>query len=94
MELKEHENLTKTSTPLKSQHPRVWYLKWAASIVLIIAMIFTANNIYPYNMVLHFVGIGGWLIVSIMWNDRALMLVNAVGVAILLNGFVGYLIKG
>ena len=38
-------------------------------------------------------GIAGWLIVSVMWNDRALIIVNAVGVAILLNGFVGYLLE-
>ena len=93
LELKEHENPTKTSTPSKIQHPRVWYLKWSASIVLIMAMILTANNIYPYNLFLHFIGIAGWLIVSVMWNDRALIIVNAVGVAILLNGFVGYLLE-
>ncbi len=93
-ELKEHENLTKTSTPLRHQHPKVWYLKWAASIVLIIAMIFTANNIYPLNMILHSVGIGGWLIVSIMWNDRSLIVVNAVALAIFANGMLAYWVNG
>ena len=92
-ELKEHENLTKTSTPLKSHHPRVWYLKWASSIILIAAMIFTANNIYPYNMVFHFIGIGGWLIVSIIWNDRSLIVVNAVALAIFANGMLSYWLK-
>ena len=92
-ELKEHENLTKTSTPLKSQHPRVWYLKWASSIILIAAMIFTANNIYPYNMVFHFIGIGGWLIVSIIWNDRSLIVVNAVALAIFAKGMLSYWLK-
>ena len=92
-EPKEHENLTKTSTPLKSQHPRVWYLKWASSIILIAAMIFTANNIYPYNMVFHFIGIGGWLIVSIIWNDRSLIVVNAVALAIFANGMLSYWLK-
>ena len=92
-ELKEHENLTKTSTPLKSQHPRIWYLKWASSIILIAAMIFTANNIYPYNMVFHFIGIGGWLIVSIIWNDRSLIVVNAVALAIFANGMLSYWLK-
>ena len=93
MELQEHENLTKTNTPLKSQHPKVWYLKWVSSIVLIFAMIFTSNNIYPYNLFLHFVGIGGWLIVSLKWNDRALIVINAVALAIFTNGMIAYLLK-
>ena len=93
MELLEHENLAKTSTPSKHQHPKVWYLKWAASIVLIIAMIFTANNIYPYNLFLHFIGIAGWLIVSIIWNDRALIVINAVALSIFTNGMNAYLLK-
>ena len=92
-ELKEHENLTKTSTPLKSQHPSIWYLKWASSIILIAAMIFTANNIYPYKMVFHFIGISGWLIVSIIWNDRSLIVVNAVALAIFANGMLSYWLK-
>ena len=69
MELKEHENPTKTSTPLKRDHPLSWWLKWIASIILIIAMIFTSNNMYPYNLFLHFIGIGGWLWVSILWKE-------------------------
>ena len=32
--------------------------------------------------------------VSIMWNDRSLIIVNAVGAAILINGLVGYWLKG
>lgn len=93
IELKEYENATKTSTPLKHQHPKVWYLKWAASLVLIMAMILTANNLYPFNLGLHFIGISGWLIVSIIWNDRALIVVNAVALAIFANGIIAYAIK-
>ena len=59
MELEKHETPTKTSTPLKRDHPLSWCLKWIASIILIIAMIFTSNNMYHYNLFLHFIGIGG-----------------------------------
>ena len=86
MVLKEHENPTKTNTPLKHQHPITWYGKW-------IAMIFTTNNIYPLNLFFHFIGLGGWLWVSIVWNDRALIVVNAVAVAIYANGIVAYFFK-
>ena len=90
---KEHENLPKTLTPTKSNHPFSWWVKWVSSIILIVAMIFTANNIYPYNLFLHFVGIGGWLIVAIVWNDRALIVINAVALAIFANGMIAYILK-
>lgn len=93
MELKEHENIAKTSTPSKHQHPLSWYVKWASSVILIAAMIFTANNIYPYNLFLHFVGITGWLWVAVIWNDRSLIVLNAVALAIFANGMVAYLLK-
>ena len=93
MKLKEHENPSKTSTPLKHQHPLTWYRKWVSSVVLIIAMIFTANNVYPLNLFFHFAGISGWLWVAIIWNDRALIEVNAVAVAIFANGIVAYFLK-
>lgn len=84
---------TTTKTPTKSHHPFSWWIKWIASVILIVAMIFTANNIYPYNLFLHFVGLGGWLIVAIVWNDRALIVINAVALAIFANGMVAYILK-
>ncbi len=93
MELKEHENPSSTYTPLKHQHPLSWYIKWVSSIILIMAMIATTNNMYPWNMLLQFLGVAGWLWVSIIWNDRALIVVNAVATAIMANGLVSYFIK-
>ena len=56
-------------------------------------MVLASNNMFPWNIIVQAIGIAGWLVVSIMWNDRALIVVNAVGVAILLNGFVGWLLQ-
>ena len=89
IELKPQEIASKTVTPT---HTIDWYIKWGASIILIVGMGLTANNLFPWNVLVQCLGIAGWLIVSVMWNDRALIIVNAVGVAILLNGFVGYLL--
>ena len=93
MQLKDHENPTKTNTPLKHQYPLGWYIKWISSIILIVGMIFTANNVYPLNLFFHIIGLSGWLWVSIIWNDRALIVVNAVAVAIFANGIVAYFLK-
>ena len=91
--IKEHENLTKTLTPTKSNHPLSWWLKWVSSIILIVAMIATTNNLYPWNMIFQFLGVGGWLMVAIIWNDRALIVINAIAVAIFANGIVAYILK-
>ena len=56
-------------------------------------MIVTTNNLYPWNMFLQFIGVLGWLWVSIIWNDRALIIVNAVAVAIFLNGIINWMIE-
>jgi hypothetical protein len=81
---------TKTSTPLKEPHQLVWYVKWTSSILIVLAMIASTNQLYPYNIFLQFFGCLGWLWVSIIWNDRSLIVVNAVACAIFINGFVMY----
>ena len=91
--LKEHENIAKTSTPLRHHHPLSWWVKWVSSIVLIFAMLATTNNLYPWNMILQGIGVAGWLWVSIVWNDRALIVVNAVAVAIMCNGILIWIMK-
>ena len=68
-----------------------WYIKWFASIVLIIGAAVTALDMYPYNMYFQFIGITGWLIVGIMWKDWALIVVNTVGSLILFAGIIHYL---
>jgi len=67
-----------------------WYIKWFASIVLIFGAVTTAMNLYPYNMYFQFVGITGWLIVGILWNDWSLIVVNIVGSIIMLIGILHY----
>ena len=89
--LKPHEIASKPVTPM---HTLDWYIKWVSSIILIVGMVLTANNLFPWNVLVQCLGIAGWLIVSVMWNDRALIIVNAVGVAILLNGLVAYWLEG
>ena len=70
-----------------------WYIKWVASVFLIAGVILTSNNIYPLNLFFHAIGMFGWFIVSILWNDRALLVINAVSLAILINGLVAHYVK-
>ena len=74
-------------------HTLDWYIKWIASVVLVVGVILTSNNIYPLNLMVHAVGMFGWFIVAIIWNDRALLVVNAVSLSLLLNGLVAFYVK-
>ena len=67
-----------TKTPLYTLD---WYIKWFSSVVLMIGMLLTSNNIYPVNLYFHFVGIAGWMIVGMLWNDRAFMVINSFALA-------------
>ena len=67
---------------------KLWHLKWASSIILLVAMTFTAQNIFPFNLYLHVLGTIGWLVVSMGGNDRALIVVNSVALSIFANGIL------
>ena len=71
-------------------HTKDWYIKWISTIILILGMILTSNNLYPFNLFVHSLGLFGWLIVAIIWNDRALIVINSVSCALLANGIVKY----
>ena len=79
-----------TKTPL---HTIDWYIKWISSIILMIGMLLTSNNIYPLNLYFHFIGIGGWLIVGMLWNDRSLIVLNSVALALFANGLLQHFLK-
>ena len=67
-----------------------WYLKWASSVFIIIAMALTSANLYPINIVFHLIGVAGWLIVGMMWHDRALILLNGVAIFIFASGILNF----
>ena len=85
-----------TKTKLNKQtltHTLDWYIKWIASIILVGGVILTSNNIYPLNLIVHAIGMFGWFIVAIIWNDRALLVINAVSLVLLINGLVSFYVK-
>lgn len=85
LKLKKHEIPTKTVTPL---YTKDWYIKWISSIILIGGMLCTANNLYPINLYFHLIGLSGWFVVAMIWNDRALIIINAIGLAIFANALL------
>ena len=66
-----------------------WYIKWCASALLITAMAARATGLEAYSLFdlyLSTLGVFGWLVVGVLWEDRALIILNAVGFVILLIG--------
>ena len=64
---------------MKSATPKYtldWYIKWIASIF--VAMSLRGVKDYSFTIALSVIGISG-LWVSIIWKDRALVLLNGVG---------------
>jgi len=86
------EKQTKGSTPSKQSNPFLWYGKWISSVILIIGMVLTAYNIFPMNLLFHVVGLSGWLLVAIAWNDRSLIMLNTVALVIYANGIIAYIL--
>lgn len=58
----------------------IYYLKWLATFIILIAVACRSVDEIPkiYDVAFSWVGTGMWLIVSIAWKDRALILLNSV----------------
>ena len=70
-----------------------WGLKWFASVCLVLGMSCRARGVPDLqrrDLSLSFIGVCGWLGVSLLWEDRALILLNGVGFLILLSGLIKY----
>jgi len=82
-ELKNSNRIFKSATP---KYTIDWYVKWFASAFVLAAMsIRGVEGFQLYDLLLSIIGISGWVIVSILWNDRALIMLNGIGLALLLR---------
>ena len=67
-----------------------WYVKWVSSIIIIVGMVLSSANIYPINIWVYMFGVTGWLIVGMLWHDRALIFLNAVAIFVFASGLVNH----
>ena len=83
------DRIFKSATP---KYTVDWYVKWVASIFVLAAMSMRGlEGLQIYDLVLSVIGIVLWLWVSVMWNDRALIILNGVGLIFLIRNLVDYL---
>ena len=84
------ETIKKFTTPKQTKD---WYIKWAASVLLLTAMVLRATGDYPFtDMCLSLIGCVGWLIVAMLWKDRSLIILNAIASFILITGITNTLV--
>lgn len=68
-----------------------WYVKWIASCFILISIAFRAADGYQlWDLAFGTVGVIGWTWVSIMWRDRALIILNAVSLFMLVVGLLNH----
>ena len=88
-ELKNSKRIFKSATP---KYTLDWYVKWIASIFLLSAMSLRGvEGMQLIDLTLSITGVIGWLVVSIIWKDRALIILNAAGLLLLLRNLIGIL---
>jgi hypothetical protein len=85
-ELKNSKRIFKSATP---KYTIDWYIKWVASAILLIAMASRSNpDLALYDQAFSLFGTFGWLIVALIWKDRALIILNTAAVIILGSGLI------
>ena len=85
-EIENSKRIFKSATP---KYTTDWYIKWVASVFVIAAMsIRGLDGLMFMDLILSIIGIFLWLIVSVIWKDRALILLNGVGLLLLIRNLV------
>ena len=89
-ELANSNRIFKSATP---KYELSWYIKWGASLFILISMSMRGiEGLQFLDLCFSLIGVTGWLIVGVLWKDRALILLNGFGVALLLRTLFGTII--
>ena len=85
-ELENSKRIFKSATP---KYTLDWYIKWIASAFVLMAMSLRGVvGLETYDLVLSIVGVSLWLVVSLLWKDRALIILNGVGLLFLIKNLI------
>ena len=91
-EIKHSARIQKSATP---KYDLSWYIKWFASIFVLAAMSLRGvEGFQIWDLGFSLVGITGWIIVSFLWKDRALIVLNGVGLIFLIRNLIIHLSAG
>lgn len=89
-EIENSNRIQKSATP---KYTLDWYVKWVASVFVLIGMsIRGVEGLQLYDLIASTIGITLWLVVSVLWKDRALIILNGAGLLFLIRNLVLQLI--
>ena len=83
-------NSTRVYKKVTPRYDLSWYIKWVSSIVILVGMVLTSSSLEPWNMWTHLIGVSGWLVVGMLWHDRALIMLNGVAIFIFSSVILNY----
>ena len=85
-ELLNSKRIFKSATP---KGDISWYVKWISSFIIICAMSLRGiEGMQFIDLILSLFGVAGWLWVGMLWKDRALIILNAVGLFLLVKNLL------
>tara|TARA_Y100000592_G_C5438992_1_gene302339 strand:+ start:44 stop:412 length:369 start_codon:yes stop_codon:yes gene_type:complete len=77
-EIKHSNRIVKSATPKQDLS---WYIKWVSSFFILASMSMRGvEGLQMYDLLLSIIGVAGWMWVGFLWKDRALILLNGVGI--------------
>ena len=82
-------NSSRVFKKITPRHDLSWYVKWIASMFILSAMSVRGLVDYIYfDMIFSMIGLSLWVWVSVIWKDRALIMLNIVGFLLVLRNFL------
>ena len=69
-------------------HDLSWYIKWLSAFTIIVGAVFNSFDIVPYNLFIMASGVLLWLLVGLLWFDRALIVLNTAILVIYFSGII------
>jgi ABC-type siderophore export system fused ATPase/permease subunit len=85
-EIKHSNRIQKSATPKQDLS---WYIKWTASLFILGSMsIRGIPELAMFDIMLSLIGVAGWMWVGFLWKDRALILLNGVGIILFMRTLI------
>ena len=95
-EIANSKRIYKSATPKQDLS---WYIKWVSSFFILVSALFRINGpdidsgiANLLDNIFSFIGVTGWLVVGVLWKDRALLLLNGVLMFVLASGLLKYIL--
>lgn len=68
--------------------PLDFYIKWLATLVALVHVIFTAHDVYPYYKFTGLLSASLWILLSFLWKEPSLIILNLIMAGIYIHGIL------